>query len=93
MANRDSIVQIFKNKYGRTGCYKEIRSVSQKFYWADVLKVALSCCQRKKLKEISGSVKKIVLISASRDVFQRYINKKYVNFLQTELLGMEVSYV
>lgn len=93
MADRDSIVQIFKNKYGRTGCYKEIRSVSQKFHGNAVLKVALSCCQRKKLKGISGSVKRIVLISSSRDVFHRYINKKHVNFLQAELLGLEVRYV
>lgn len=93
MANRDSIAQIFKNKYGRTKCYKEIRSVSQKFYGVDVLKDALTYCPERKLKGISGSVKRIALIFTSRDVFHRYINKKHVNFLQTELLGVEVSYV
>lgn len=93
MANRDSIVQIFKNKYGRTECYKEIRSVSQKIYEADVLTDTLTYCPKRKLKGISGSVKRIALVFTSKDVFHRYINKKHVNFLQTELLGLEVRYV
>lgn len=93
MANRDSIVQIFKNKYGRTERYKEIRSVSQKFYGAEVLKDALTYCPERKLKRIRGSVKRIALIFTSGDVFHRDINKKHVNFLRIELSGLEVSYV
>ncbi|GAA0328128.1 hypothetical protein GCM10009131_04190 [Morganella psychrotolerans] len=93
MANRDSIVQIFKNKYGRTKSYCNIRSQSQKSSCDCLPKITLTHWLERKLAAISGLDKKLVSICHFINSNPLYIRLTNILSGMNKLIVQEVNYV